>query len=124
MDTDPKKCLSLYNAAYNVFTKKNKKPQPELYNNLAVVHMLNGKYREAEEYMAMAFDAIEGWKASGQEEPDIVAMKEKGFDSIFHFNRGIIHEETSKFEDCQRDYNKVMTSYPFMSDIYVRQALF
>lgn len=48
----------------------------------------------------MALQAVEGWKASGQDEPDIVAIKEKGFDSIFHFNRGIIYEEISKYEEC------------------------
>lgn len=47
MDSDPKKCLSLYNAAYNVLLKKNMKTQPELFNNLAVVNMLNGNYKEA-----------------------------------------------------------------------------
>jgi hypothetical protein len=107
-DSDFKKCLSLYQSAEQVLKNRGETPQPELYNNLAVIGIATQNYDLAEKYMNLAFLQVDVWRGSTHEEENVKDIKEKGLLAIFHFNRAIIYEETFRFDKCRSEYAKVL----------------
>jgi tetratricopeptide (TPR) repeat protein len=123
LDTDVKKCLVLYNAVHDTLVKRGEVIQPELYNNLAVMSLVNQNYAEAERHLDAAFKQIEKWQLITKDEESVREVKEKGFAAIFHFNKAVLYEETNRFEDCIKEYWKAIQVNPFFSDVYIRLAL-
>ena len=64
LDSDSKKCLQLYQSAEEVLKQRGEQPQPELYNNLAVMAIATQNYKLACSYIQQAFDQLEVWRAT------------------------------------------------------------
>lgn len=85
--------------------------------------LANELYDSADNYLNMAFSQIGKWVLVTKDEDGIKEVKEKGFAAIFHFNRAVLYEETSRFEECLQEYSKAIQINPYFSDVYIRLAL-